>query len=32
MIQMNHEAKLSDLWDIKPDSEGFKKLLYRTKI
>ena len=28
MIQINHEAKLSDLWDVKPDSEGKLQLLY----
>ena len=27
MIQINHEAKLSDLWDVKPESEGFKFII-----
>ena len=27
MIQINHEAQLSDLWDVKPDSEGFKVII-----
>ena len=32
MIQINHEAKLSDLWDVKPDSEGFKVIIPWVKI
>ena len=31
MIQINHEAKLSDLWDVKPDSEGFKVIILWVK-
>ena len=27
MIQINHEAKLSDLWDVKPNSERFKVII-----
>ena len=27
MIQINRKAKLSDLWDVKPDSKGFKIII-----